>query len=247
MLIFCIPPGQQYNQFELMSMLSIAIIVGVLAVLICIGGLVYVVKLRWTKGQQQHNHHLHHGLNHHNHMQQQKGKLAIQTSNSGLLTNSSSNTPNTNSILRRMNNSSLIRPGNLPIKEKILLPANNNTIGSNNNSIIGGGNSNSYSNHNLHNHHHIHHPGGGGGGGVGGEELYDEKNPDVVPYNKGNLFKNLGAVVVAASALSKPSQTMNGQSVALVHSREIVEARSFSDSHPTRKCCVAQGSGGCGK
>lgn len=147
-------------------MLSIAIIVGVLAVLICIGGLVYIVRLRWSKDQQQqHNHHLHHGLNHHNHMQQQKGKLAMQTSNS------SSNTNHSNSILRRMNNSSLIRPGNLPIKEKILLPANNNC------SNIERSSSNQ-------NHHHLHHTPGGGG-----EELYDEKNPDVVPYNKGNLFE----------------------------------------------------------
>lgn len=164
------PTGQQYNQFELMSMLSIAIIVGVLAVLICIGGLVYVVKLRWVKGQQ-HNHHLHHGLNHH-HMQQ-KGKLAaMQNSGSVGLTNSSSNTPNSNSILRRMNNTSLIRPGNLPIKDKILLPGSNSSgMG------LGSGNG-----HNSlhHNHHQI---------GVGDEEpqLYDEKNPDVVPYNKGNL------------------------------------------------------------
>lgn len=159
-----------------MSMVSIAIIVGVLAVLICIGGLVYVVKLRWTKNQQ-HNHHLHHGLNHHHSLQ--KGKLvAMQTSTSGGgvggggMTNSSSNNPHSNNLLRRKNNGSLTRPGNLPIKDKILLPGGiNNSCGS-----LGVGNHNSM----HHNHHQQHSM-------AEEQQLYDEKNPDVVPYNKGKL------------------------------------------------------------
>lgn len=159
-----------------MSMVSIAIIVGVLAVLICIGGLVYVVKLRWTK-EQQHNHHMHH--NHHLQLQQ-KGKLTTSGVGGvgGVLTNSSSMTPNTNSLLRRMNNTALIRPGNLPIKDKILLPGGGGGLGTEG--------SNGH-HHHLHQYQqqHPHHqlqP-----GGDGEQPLYDEKNPDVVPYNKGNL------------------------------------------------------------
>lgn len=70
-----------------------------------------------------------------------------------------------------MNNSNLIRPGNLPIKEKILLPVNNQN--------------NSPNNHMLN--QQLHNP---VVGDLGHDKLYDEKNPDVVPYNKGELNQN---------------------------------------------------------
>ncbi|GAB0088671.1 Immunoglobulin-like domain [Sergentomyia squamirostris] len=105
----------KHNQFELASILSVAIFIGVLTVLICIGVVMYILRLR-TGATHNHHHHQH------------KGK-----------------------------NNNMTRPGNLPIKEKISLPLSQS------------------------------------------EDLYDEKNPDVVPYNEDPDYKLKSAAQTPAT------------------------------------------------